>query len=191
MSAPDLAGRLIDQVQRFGLASATTVIDRYIAAAEAALGTDPLELPASPGTEQLSEAAALAGNAYLALLDSAAAMARRDRDRLARVDLPAVTAGSRSTGSLFLHNTTADAVADARVMLGPFLGASGAMTEAAVTIAPSSLDLAAGASGQVLVHVDVPGAQAPGDYYAVALASVAAEDPVVVRVAVLPAAGRP
>ena len=188
MTAPDLASLLIDQVQRFGLASASAVIDRYTAVAEAALGTDPLSPPSS-GSEALSEAAAQAGEAYLALLAGAAALADRTDQRPERIDLPPVAAGSTAQGALFLHNGTEHPIASAGVRIGPFLGAAGTMPPDVATIQPAGRPLAPGASAELRLQVGVPAAQPPGDYFAIALAS-GAVGPAVVRVEVLPGAAQ-
>jgi hypothetical protein len=184
VTAPELAGRLIDQVQRFGLASASAIIDRYTAVAEAALGTDPAR-PLSLESEQLSDAAAQAGAAYLALLAGAGALAERSEHRPERIDLPPVAAGSATHGALFLHNGTEHPIAEAWVRIGPFLSVAGSMPAGAATIEPTDIPLAPGASAELRLNVGVPAAQPPGDYFAIALAT-GAEDPTVVRVEVLP-----
>jgi hypothetical protein len=184
MTAPELAGRLIDQVQRFGLASASAVIDRYTAVAEAALGTDPLR-PPSLGSEPFSEAAAQAGEAYLALLAGAAALADRTGQRPEHIDLPPVAAGSSAHRAVFLHNGTGHPIAQACVRIGPFLSAASMMPAEVATIQPAAVPLTPGASAELRLQVGVPAAQPPGDYFAIALVT-GAEGPSVVRVEVLP-----
>ena len=190
MTAPELAGRLIEQVQRFGLASASAVIDRYTAVAEAALGTDPAR-PLSLESEQLSDAAAQAGAAYLALLAGAGALAERSEHRPERVDLPPVAAGATTEAVLYLHNQTEHPIDAATIRIGRFLGAGGPMTGGAAVVEPTSLALAAGASAQARLRVRVPDTAPPGSYFAVALATAAPGDPVVLRLEVLAGAAQP
>lgn len=171
MSAAETARRLVEDVQRLGLHSATSVVERYAVAVEQALGLDPRAgADAPPDPSALVDVSARMAQAYLGLLDGVAGLVgRRPAGALEAVELPAAPPGGTSTATLWVHNGTVDPV-EVRVRPGPLVSAHGAsLPAAAVTVEPPSVTVWAGGRAAVRLHVTVPGAQPEGTYHGFAL----------------------
>jgi hypothetical protein len=191
VSAADAARRLVEDVQRLGLHSASSVVERYALAVEQAVGLDPgagVRPPTDP--DALVDATARMARAYLGLLDGLAGLADRPgrpRRDLETVPLPATRPGASARVSLWVHNGTAGPV-DAVVRIGPLVSAEGGVlpTEAA-GLEPTSVAVPAAGRAEMRLRVDVPGDQPTGTYFGVALSPVAGS--VVLRLDVVEGAG--
>ena len=181
MSAADTARRLVEDVQRLGLHSASAVVERYAVAVERTLGLDPgpaVDAPPDPGA--LVDVSARMAQAYLGLLDGLAGLVgRRPSEHVETVHLPPTPPGGASRASVWVHNGTPDPV-EAVVRLGPLVSADGvALPTGAATVAPPSATVPAGGRAEVRLRVDVPGGQPFGSYFGLALSPAAG--PVAVR----------
>jgi hypothetical protein len=178
------ARHLVGDVRRFGLLSAATVVDRYIDVVDRALGSGLAmasrpQLTGDVGT--LTASAARMAEAYVELLDSTARMAAwRPGPGAERVVLPSAGPGTATLVSLWVHNPTAAAVTDLGLAATTLVSAGGAsIPTAAVSFSPPRVDrVEAGASREVSVRVDVPPAQAPGQYHGLVLTTAAPDEPV-------------
>ncbi len=173
MSAADGTRRLVEDVQRLGLHSASAVMGRYAAAAQEALGLGDgprAAAPADPGT--IVEDTARLARAYLGLLDGLAGLVdRRPRPdaQVETVRLPATRPGATGRASLWVHNGTPEDVV-AVVRVGPFVSADGpTMPSGAVVAEPPAVTVPAGGRAEVTLRVDVPEGQPLGHYVGVAL----------------------
>lgn len=193
--SPGQARGLVGHVQQFGLATAAAVVDRYTVLAEQALGVDPLAALDRARADDAPLAHVVAGmaRAYLDLLAAAADAAAGTAGpatgpgAVERIVLPAVPAGGRTWGSLWLHNPTGESAPGLRVGLGAFTAAGGAsLPPSAITVSPPAADLAAGTSLELRLDVAVPAQQPPGTYHGIALVGPAPHDPVVLSLEVLP-----
>jgi len=212
-TARDL-GHLIADVRRFGLLSASSVVDRYIDLVDRLLGPDPLartdgsERVGGPTTRAwfdgavrpggtaasndlglLAEATARMAQAYVAMLDAAAhvvgAPATTGAADGAPAVLPDTAPGGTAQVTLWLHNPTASDVCDVTVAVTSLVSPEGAAVPVA-SVHPTLLPvLAAGSSTPVrLVTVLAPD-QAPGTYHGLVLASADPDEPVAVRMRVV------
>jgi hypothetical protein len=175
VNAAEGARRLVEDVQRLGLSSASAVVDRYAVAVEEALGIGPsVGSTAAPDPGTLVEVTARMAQAYLGLLDGLAGLADAPRVRaeagVETVRLPATPRGTSSRASLWVHNGTAEPVATA-VRLGPLVSADGVtLRVGTATLESPTVEVPAGGRAEVLVRVDVPADQPPGTYFGLALA---------------------
>jgi hypothetical protein len=185
VSAADTARRLVEDVQRLGLSSASAVVQRYAVAVERTLGAAPPVggdgLP-DPGT--LVDTTARMARAYLDLLDGLAGLVGRGpAGTMETVDLPASRPGGTGEVPVWVHNGTADSV-EVAVRPGPLVSADGvALPAAAVTVTPSSVTVPARGRAELRLRVDVPDAQPAGTYFGFALSTAAA--PVALRLDVV------
>ena len=185
MNAADTARRLVEDVQRLGLSSASAVVERYAAAVERTLGVAPpvgADGPPDPGT--LVDATARMARAYLDLLDGLAGLVGRGPARAVEtLRLPASRPGGAAEVSVWAHNGTADRV-EVTVRPGPLVSAGGvALPTGAVTLTPPSVTVPARARGELRLRVDVPDGQPTGTYFGFALSTAAA--PVALRLDVV------
>ncbi len=187
MNVADTARRLVEDVQRLGLHSASSVVERYATAVEQTLGLDP-RVGATPPSDPaaLVEATARMAQAYLGLLDGLGGLADRPArpgEALETVHLPATAPGASSRASLWVHNGSVDTV-EAAVRPGPLVSPEGGVLPAgAANAAPASVTVAAGGRAEVELRVDVPGDQPSGTYFGLALSSGAS--PVALRLDVV------
>lgn len=176
---------LAADVQRFGLLSAATVVSRYAAIVDRAVGAgaSPTGPPrrGAPGPDWLVEAGQGMAEAALRLVDQATALTVQAMTAGAPVapeplELPATTSGGSSQVSVWLHNPTPSAVV-AQVHVTCLVSGDGDVLPAeAVTSEPCEpVQLAATSSGEVVLRVDVPTRQPPGRYHGVVVASAAPE----------------
>jgi hypothetical protein len=172
------ARRLAGDVQRFGLVSAAGVVDRYVTAADRALGQvlpgvlDAVGAAGAPSARAVGDGAGGGG----AVAESAAALAQAwvqmltlttgvlpggaaPRSGPAELVLPAVSAGEATQVSLWLHGAEDVPAPAATSMVGPH----GAVLPAdASTLAPVT---SGGASPvEIRLRVAVPREQRPGCY---------------------------
>lgn len=182
---------LVADVQRFGLLSAVTVVDRYIEVVDRAMAQEPTpsSWPPSEGRDigRLAESAARMAEAWLRTLDAAAtlapAVAPPGRDVLV---LPTTRPGCASEASLWVHNPTDTPAGAVELHATTLVCANGlGLPTDVVSFAPTRVALVEpGASCQVRVTVRVPLGQSAGQYHGLLLSSAAPDDPVGLRVAV-------
>lgn len=174
--------RIVEDVQRFGLSSAASVVDRYIDLAGRALGDSPLPSPAvsdAVGSRPVDDSAARLTQTVLALLDAAAdlgAVSGGGRDD--SVVLPPATPGSTTVAPAWVHNTKSGQPSVV-VTASSLVGASGQhVPHAAVSVSPATAKVSSVGPFELQVRVDVPDGQAPGLYHGLLLLSAAPDDPV-------------
>jgi hypothetical protein len=186
--ARDLAG----EVQRFGLYSAATVVDRYVEIVDRAISRDGLAptparegaIPGWPADPTVQVAAA-----WLRLLDTSSALLRSGLPRdptAATLVLPTVGPGRVSEVSFWIHNTTASPASDVELHATGLMSSSGeALGPETVSLLPARLDLLpARTSREVGLRVVVPAGQSSACYLGMLLTSAAPAEPMVVRLEV-------
>ncbi len=183
---------LVGEVQRFGLLSAATVVDRYTAIVEAAMGTGAAAPQTTPDdAAQLIDATARMAHGYLRLLSGVAELAGPlgpQSQQIDRVALPPVPAGRRTAASLWLHNPSDSPANGLTLTVGDFVGAGGSTLPArSGSVAPSMADVAAGGLAELRLSLAVPAGQPLGTYHAIALIGPSPHDPVVLSLSILPA----
>jgi len=168
---------IVGQVQVFGLASAAAVaeryigtVDRYLAEHDAPVGTS--EDDRGRGSPDLMWAACME-QALMQSLDRVGAWqddvrlkSRTPRQEILR--LPPVPAGSDSRAAVWVHNpTTAPVVLTVR--MSSLTSADGAVLPADEVVVETggSVEVDAGGSAQVMLHVQVPSGTRPGHFHAV------------------------
>ena len=204
MSAPraavDGVRDLARDVQRFGLLSATSVVERYVELVDRAISTAPVagdpqptdrpDRPSDPlgdgDPTALVDSAARVADAYLELLQATARQPRPtgSGDRLV---LDAVPPGSTAQAPLYVHNPGPDPTSELTVVVGSLVTAGGAcLSASSVSCAPARVD-SIGTFGSVRldVTVQVPSEQPPGTYHGFAVGSLCPEEPLRVTVEVL------
>lgn len=203
MSAPRTAASgvrdLARDVQRFGLLSASSVVDRYIDLVDAAVGRTPATAapPASErpsrefedaDTTALVDSAARVAEAYLGLLD-AAAQAATSASTTAGLVLDPGRPGEVVRSLLWVHNPGAEPTGAMTLTVGSLVAAGGASLAASrVDCDPSEVDsIDARGSIQLEFRVQVPNDQPPGTYHGIVVCSLAPTEPMRVAVEVLPA----
>jgi hypothetical protein len=199
-SFADGARRLAGDVQRFGLVSAAGVVDRYVTAADRALGrvlpTVPPTINATGASRSrpfggvpvdegaVAESAAVLARAWVQMLALATGVlpggAARPSES-APVVLPAVRPGEATQASLWLHQPAGDVPAPAATsMVGP-PGAS--LPADAVAVAPAAPPgVAADGPVELRLRVAVPREQRPGRYRGLVVVPPDASLPVVLEV---------
>lgn len=188
------ARRMAGHVQRFGLRSASAVVDRYIGLVDRALADDlgpPLTAPVAPrDPAAVVDAAARLAASYLQMVDTVAAlMPRAPVQPHRQPPAETVTAGPVQPGQtaravLWLHNSTEGTVGDLGLTVSDLTSAEGGrLASRTISVDPPD-SVPAGGTGQVRVGVDVPGDQRPGVYHGLVLMSPAPDEPVVLSVRV-------
>jgi hypothetical protein len=187
--------RLAGDVQRFGLLSAATVVDRYVDAVDRTMrGTPSARPPGRPDTRAGADAELAASVAGLAqaYADAVAGAARvvtpsTRPDDGSGVSLGAARPGGSAQTSLWLHNPTGGALVGALASTSTLLAAGGAVLDAAaMTLDPAVLPpVPPGGTAELRVRVQVPLGQAPGTYHGLVLVSAAPEQPLPIRVQVV------
>ena len=176
------ARHLVGDVQRFGLFSAASVVDRYNAMVDRAMVDDGIaSVPSSvdgldPGS--LVDRAARLAEAYLRFLDTTAVIASRAgrgqaRPEMETIILPPAQPASSSETSLWLHNPTSAASTGIEISVTGFISPKGATIPAPVVRAsPRRIDrLDASTSREVRLSVDIPRDQPAGMYFGLVLIS--------------------
>lgn len=187
------AQHLIGDVQRFGLLSAATVVDRYIGLVAGAItdSSPPSAEPTQADTDTgwLVIGAARMVEASLRLLDVTATLignspgqngAAQATDVLV---LPSTRSGSSTEQSLWIHNPTESPAAGLGLNATSLVSSNGSCVPVdAVSFAPENVDLLApGSSLEVRLRVDVPAGQPPGDYHGLVLSSAVPSEPIALR----------
>jgi hypothetical protein len=178
-AGPDTArsGRdLIGVVQRFGLFSAASVVDRYAEIVDRAVARDLVPMQAG------GELAGRLGQAWLELLDVATAQLRDDAPRHPPKEtlvLPPAGPGLDSEVSLWLHNTTSSPALAVELHGTALLSATGrSIPSDAVSLLPDWLDsVPAGTSREVRLRVRVPAGQAAATYHGMVVTTAAPAEP--------------
>ncbi len=178
---------LVGDVQRFGLFSAATVVDRYTAMVDRAIVDDRIaSAPSSwdgldPGS--LVDRAARLAEAYLRFLETTAVIASRTGRGGARPEMetivlpPARPAGSSET-SLWVHNPTLAASTGIEIAATGLISSEGVTIPAqAVWISPQMVDhLGPSTTRKLRLRVDVPRDKPAGLYFGLVLISEAPDD---------------
>lgn len=188
---------LARDVQRFGLLSATSVVERYVDLVDQAVGKATTPAPSRPGdrpwdpllggdTSALIDSATRVAEAYLGLLDAASSMTQRDA-AAARLVLAAVRPGATSQAPLYVHNPGSDPSGALTVTMGSLMAADGAcLREPSVRCVPARVEgIAPHGSVRLDVSVHVPSDQPPGIYHGVVVSSLAPAEPIGIMVEVL------
>jgi hypothetical protein len=183
---------LIGDVQRFGLLSAATVVDRYTGMVERAIPHDgPGPAPAAlerndPG--RLVETVARLTQAYLSFLGTVSPLeAFRPQHAggtatLERITLPVGFRGDGSATAMWVHNPTPASAARIEIVVTDLISSTGAiLPAAAISVSPPVIPLLEpNASRELRLRVNVPDEQPAGHYHGLVLISDAPEAPVVV-----------
>ena len=180
---------LVGDVRRFGLYSAATVVDRYVALVDRAITHDPVAtVPSASGDGgRLADSAVRAVDAFLRLLDGTTGLAG---DGGALV-LPPALPGSGSAASLWVHNTTSSPSPALELHVTSLVSADGShLGVDRVSFSPTGAGpVAAGTSREVRVRVLVPPDQPAGHYQGLVVTSAAPSEPMALRLEVRAPAG--
>lgn len=187
-------------VQRFGLLSASDVVERYVDLVSRAVSGGPAD-PGWSADQRMSSADGFAGtdtaalveavsqvaDSYLAMLDEVTRLASPPTDGHDAVVLPDTRPGETAQAPVWVHNPTAHPTGPATMTLTPLVSARGSHLDvASVRCQPSLLDgIDPGGSLQVDVVVQVPLEQPSGIYHGLLLSSLAVDGPMPVRVEVM------
>jgi hypothetical protein len=178
------ARHLVGDVQRFGLFSAASVVDRYNAMVDRAMADDGVaSVPSSVDPGALVDRAARLAEAYLRLRDTTAVIASRAgrgqaRPEMETIILPPAQPASSSETSLWLHNPTSAASTDIEISVTGFISPKGATIPAPVVrTSPRRIDrLDPSTSREIRLRVDIPPDQPAGLYFGLALISDRPDD---------------
>ncbi len=199
--AADQARRLAAQVQRFGLASAAAVVDRYVGIVDSAIGGTVVDAltGAGPGAdrEAVLQSGAAVAESYLRVLDHAANLAAGQGLAFGQglassppvpdcVTVAATPPGGVGEATLWVHNSGAEAVTHLLLGATDLVCASGArLGSTALRTSPRVVDeVAAGGRVEVRLSVRVPADQKAGLYHGLLLVSGAPDEPLPVAVEV-------
>ena len=187
----DPVRHLVRDVQRFGLLSAVTVVDRYLDVLDRAMGEAPLVSPRLASEEGdtawLADSAARMADSWLRVLDATArlvlAAAEPGRDILV---LPTTQPGCSSEAALWVNNPTDVPVAAVDLHATTLVSGNGpGLPAEAVSLAPTRVaPVEPGTSREVRVTVEVPPGQPAGQYHGLLLSSAAPDEPIRIRVRV-------
>ena len=171
------ARHIVGEVQRFGLLSAASVVERYVEI----IGRERAGDPFRSAREVLSTTTAWSGDglarmveAGLQALDGAARLASNATSRgTETLVLPRTEPGLDSEASLWIHNRTSALVASvelhATLLVSP---EESSISGTAVTFVPGEAVLVEpGASQEVVVRVSVPEGQPVGLYHGLVVGS--------------------
>jgi hypothetical protein len=185
-AGPEAAGReLVGVVQRFGLFSAASVVDRYAEIVDRAIARD---LAPPPGQPRADVAGRLT-QAWLRLLDVATAQLGDGGVRPPPPEtlvLPPAAPGLGTGASLWLHNTTSSPAPAIEFHATALLSTTGrTIPSDAVSLVPGRLDLVpAGTSREVRVRVRVPAGQPAATYHGMVVTTAAPTEPMAVTLEV-------
>lgn len=178
---------LIGDVQRFGLLSAATVVERYIETVDRALAGHSLApgSPDQPDDGWLVDGAARVSQAGSHVLDAiATAIANGGGQGVGTTDperlvLPATQPGSSSEVSLWIHHPTPAPVTGLGLHVTALTSATGTtIPSGAVSWTPLGVELLAASSRQeVRLRVDVPEELPEGLYHGLVLSALAPSEP--------------
>jgi hypothetical protein len=180
---------LNDEVQRFGWASAATVIDRYSTLVDRATGEGSSTSAPDFDPGVLVDAAVRMAAGYLRLLDTTATLVVSRRARTSgpeRVVMPAARPGEGSEIALWLHNPTASPVTGIELgATGMVSPDGGAIPTGALSVIPPRIDRLDGSSSrELLLRVDIPEDQQAGIYFGLVELTGLPGDPITVQMEV-------
>jgi hypothetical protein len=182
----DLAG----DVQRFGLFSAATVVDRYAVLVDRVLAAaPPTPHPDERApTDPVLQAAAPVLVVALRLLESVAALVGAGTPPGVATEtlvLPPTAPGGSARTRLWVHNATRSEAPAVDLRVTELVSASGRTLPApAVSLAPDRLDIPAGSAREVWLAVRVPAGQAPDHYHGLVMTPASPERPLMLRLEV-------
>jgi hypothetical protein len=189
----------MEDVQRFGWASAATVVDRYTALVDRVIGDERVGSASQPSDRPdpglLVDSAVRLAEGYLRFLDTTAGLMTSRRGAAAaemeRIVLPAARPGTGSETSLWAHNpTSAPSIGIEIEVTGPISPEGVAIPAEAVRITPRRVDrLEPSSSTKLLLHVEVPPHQPAGPYFGLVVISGAEGDPIAFQLEVEPPEG--
>jgi hypothetical protein len=198
VNAADEVRHLARDVQRFGLLSAASVVERYVDLVGATVGVTsaataerPTDRPSDPSVDTdptaLVDSATRIADAYLGLLDATTRLVEPSTSARPCLLLEAVAPGGTTRATLWVHNDGPEPADALTVTMGALVAANGAsLGPASVACTPSRLGgLRPHGSAQLDVTVHVPPDQPAGTYHGFVLVSLAPGDPVAVEVEVL------
>lgn len=179
---------LVGDVQRFGLFSAATVVDRYVALVEHAITRDAVPPPPSDGG-RLGDTAVRAVEACLRLLEGAAGLigdGTAQDPATGSVVLPPARPGQESAASLWVHNTTPSPSPPVELHATGLVSADGrSIGVERVSFWPAGLGrVPGGSSCEVRVRVHVPPGQPAGHYQGLLVTSAAPSGSMTLRLEV-------
>lgn len=203
MSAPRAAASgvrdLARDVQRFGLLSASSVVDRYVDLVDRAVGgwpaapsPHPSERPSEQSgdgdTNALVASAARLVEAYLDVLEAAA----QTTDPSAATEVLTLDVGRPGEmlqSPLWVHNPCLEPSGAMTLTVGPLVASGGATLDATrVACVPGDVSsIGPLESVRLEIAVEVPSDQPPGVYHGFVVSSLAPSEPMRVTVEVLPA----
>ena len=203
MSAPRAAASgvrdLARDVQRFGLLSASSVVDRYIDLVDRAVGGGPAAPSPHPSDRPSEQAgdgdmsalvasAARLAEAYLDVLE-AAAQTTETSAATEVLTLDAGRPGEMLQSPLWVHNPGLEPSSAMTLTVGPLVASGGATLDAtSVACVPGDVrSIGPRESVRLEVTVAVPSDQQPGVYHGFVVSSLAPSVPMRVTVEVLPA----
>lgn len=189
------AQHLVGDVQRFGLLSAAAVVDRYTEIVDRATQNGSVQLapPADErGTAGLVDSAARIAEAYLGLIDTAAALIANTATpdtavpEMERHVLPPTRPGFSSETSLWVHNRTSSAVTYIDLHMTGLISSNGvSIPLGVVSFSQKRLDLVdTGSAREVRLRIDVPADQPAGNYHGLVLISAAPLEPIALHLGV-------
>lgn len=193
--ASQRARHLVGDVQRFGLLSAATIVERYIATVDRALANHPLTGPGTFDQQDagwLVDGATRVADAGTRVLDAVARLIANGTGEATpagaedRLVLPSAQPGTHSEVSLWIHNPTPSPVSQVDLHATALASPTGLTIPAgAVTLSPPRVEvLAASGRQEVRLRVDVPADQPAGHYHGLVLSSAAPSDPLALRLEV-------
>jgi hypothetical protein len=167
------AGRLSEDVQRFGLLSAAAVVDRYRQLVDRAMDDVEGDDTITGGLERVDpswlvdRAARLAGG-YLRFLESAAsALGSRSKPAgVERLAMPPARPGESAEGSLWVHNPTGASIKAIQLVSTALVSVGNeVIPEDRVIFRPAEIDpVGPGGSAEIGLRVEVPPGASPGRY---------------------------
>ncbi|HLF43260.1 MAG TPA: hypothetical protein VJA46_07015 [Acidimicrobiia bacterium] len=190
------ARHLIGDVQRFGLLSAATVVDRYTDMVDRAISDDRLGSAPSPsdGLDPgwLVDGAARVAEAYLRFLEATAVLVASRAEggdaapEMERILLPTARPGSSSETSLWVHNPTPAPLGDIDIEVTGLMSSNGVtIPTEAVLASPQRIErLDASSSREFRLRVDVPRDQRVGSYHGLVLISESPGEPIALQLEV-------
>lgn len=197
--ATEQVRHLVGDVQRFGLLSAATIVERYIETVDRALAGQSLTPgpPDRPDEGWLVDGASRVARAGTRVLDTIANLVANgagqsaDTTRPERLLLPATVPGSSSEVSLWIHNPTPAPVTGIHLHVTALASPTGSSIPSdALSWSPRTVELLAASSRQeVRLRVDVPEAQPVGLYHGLVLSAAAPSEPLALRLEVQHQAG--
>jgi hypothetical protein len=184
------ARHIIGEVQRFGLLSAATVVDRYVDIINRERMGDPLhhagEAIARATEGSVGGPARMLEAGLQALDTSARLMSQAFAAGTETLVLPQTEPGRESEAPVWIHNRTSSLVASVQLHATMLLSAQeSSIPGEAVSFRPQdAVVVEPGTSREVMVRVSVPEAQPVGLYHGLLVGSGAPDGAITLRLAV-------